>query len=235
MPAFVSRIVVVDDASSDETSREVLGVGDARVSLVRHDDNRGVGAAIATGYSHLLASDGDSRDAFVVMAGDGQMDPLDLPPLVAPIVEGHADYVKGNRFLHPTRAQVMPRARYWGGVVLSKLTSKAIGFSVTDTQCGYTAVSRRACEKLDLHNLWPRYGYPNDLLSQLQRSHARVCEVRVRPVYEGAPSGISARHLPRIAWLIGRAFLLREAPVKPTRVRVGVHGPGQNKAPIFLV
>jgi glycosyltransferase involved in cell wall biosynthesis len=182
MPALVDRVIVVDDASADDTSARARDVGDPRVEVVRHPDNRGVGAALVTGYRRALAS-GDV-DAVAVMAGDGQMDPDDLPAVLDPIAAGAAGYVKGNRFLHPDVWSAMPRARIVGNVVLSAATRVTSGYKhVFDSQCGYTAASRAALEAIDLDALFPRYGYPNDLLSRLHAAGVRVVDVRVRPVY----------------------------------------------------
>ncbi len=108
VPDFVDDVIVIDDASSDDTSARAEAVGDGRAEVIRHDENRGVGAAIVTGYRRALAR---GADVAVVMAGDGQMDPADLPTLLAPIAAGTADYVKGNRFLHPAVWREMPTAR----------------------------------------------------------------------------------------------------------------------------
>ena len=96
-PRLVDQVIVVDDASADQTAARAHGAGRA-LDLVRHPANRGVGAAIVTGYRRALAA---GADAVAVMAGDGQMDPADLPALLDPIADGAADYVKGNRFKHP--------------------------------------------------------------------------------------------------------------------------------------
>lgn len=210
LPAFVDHVVVVDDASGDGTARAAAASASPsaaarfEVEVVRHAENRGVGAAIATGYGRALRIGGGDRDAFVVMAGDGQMDPADLPALVAPIARGEAGYVKGNRFAHPDVSRAMPRARRVGGEVFSALTAAAIGRPVEDSQCGYTALARWACARLDLEGLWPRYGYPNDLLGQLAVRGVPVAEVPVRPVY-GPPSKLRPRHLFAIAAVVARA------------------------------
>lgn len=209
MPAWVDAIVVVDDASADGTASAARGAGDARVAVRRHDRNRGVGAAIATGYREALAEPGSPRDAFVVMAGDGQMDPGDLPRLVEPIARGEADYVKGDRFHGPGSARSMPLGRRVGGLVFSWATSRAIGVPISDSQCGYTAIARQACARLDLDALWPRYGYPNDLLSQLALRRLRIAEVPVQTVYADEISRLKVRHVPTVAALVARAAMRR--------------------------
>jgi glycosyltransferase involved in cell wall biosynthesis len=211
MPPEVDAIVVVDDASRDATvlRARARAAIDARVTVCVHPRNLGVGAAITTGYREALARGGEPTDAFVVMAGDGQMDPRDLPALVAPIADGKADYVKGNRFAHPDIGWTMPRGRRIGGAVFSRLTSAAIGLPVHDSQCGYTALARGACARLDLAGLWPRYGYPNDLLAQVAARGMRLREVVVRPIYAGERSGLRLWHLGRIGQLVGRAWIRR--------------------------
>lgn len=207
MPAFVDHILVVDDASEDATSALARSVGDARVEAVRHAENRGVGAAIITGYRRARAL---GADVVAVMAGDGQMDPVDLPAVVLPIIRGEADYVKGNRLLHPAVFRAMPKSRLAGTAVLAWLTRRAAGLpSLGDSQCGYTAISAGAIDALDLDAIWPRYGYPNDLLGALCRAHLRVGEVVVRPVYRGEASGLRAHHLATIGYLIGRVAYRR--------------------------
>ncbi len=210
MPPWVDEIVVVDDASRDGTVREARAVGDPRVVVECHAHNRGVGASIVTGYRRAAAAGGAPRDAFVVMAGDGQMDPRDLPAVVDPIARGEADYVKGDRFhWQGGGASTMPHARRIGGRFFSWATSRAVGRPISDSQCGYTAIARAACDELDLDALWPRFGYPNDLLSQVTLRGLRVVEVPVRPVYAGEVSRLRARHLPVIAGLVARAWVRR--------------------------
>lgn len=204
MPSFVDIVFVIDDGSTDDTSAAARRHGDPRVDVLRHERSRGVGAALVSGYRAALARPGSPHDVFVVMAGDGQMDPRDLLPLVGPVVRGEAGYVKGNRFASP-ESQVMPLGRRVAGEVLSRATSLVVGTPIHDSQCGYTALSRAACERLDLAALWPGYGYPNDLLAQLGARRIAIREVVVRPVYRGEPSGVRPWHVLRIAWLLARA------------------------------
>lgn len=209
LPAWVDGVIVVDDASTDGTADAARAVGDPRVEVFAHHRNCGVGRAIVTGYREAGSKVGRRNDAFVVMAGDGQMDPEDLPAVVGPIARGEADYVKGDRFHAPGAATSMPLSRRIGGAVLSRATSVAVGQPISDSQCGYTAISREACERLDLEALWPGYGYPNDLLSQVTMRDLRVAQVPVRAVYADEVSRLGARHVPRIAALVARAWLRR--------------------------
>jgi len=190
VPGFVDHVLVVDDASGDATYRAAARSRRRNLEVLRHGRNRGVGAAIFTGYARALAL---GVDAAAVMAGDGQMDPADLPRLLDPIAAGRADYVKGNRFLTREVWRVMPRARLAGNVLLSLATKVTSGyFHVFDSQCGYTAASRSALERIDLARAFPRYGYPNDLLARLWAAGMRVEDVPVRAVYGPAwRSGIS--------------------------------------------
>jgi glycosyltransferase involved in cell wall biosynthesis len=204
VPDWVDHIYVVDDASADRTADHVPA--SPRVEVLRHAANRGVGAAIATGYRRALA---DGVDVAVVMAGDGQMDPDDLPALLAPIGDNTADYVKGNRFLHPAIWREMPPARIVGNVLLSAATRVTSGYRhVFDSQCGYTAIHRRALAAIDLDVLWARYGYPNDLLSRLHVAGVRVADVPVRPIYgDRWKSGIHlGTALHPIPWVLLRSW-----------------------------
>lgn len=181
VPRFVDHVLVVDDASNDRTSVEAARHKRSGLEVIRHPTNRGVGAAIATGYSRALAL---GADAAVVVAGDGQMDPADLPGLLAPLVDGSADYVKGNRFRSPEIWRTMPVSRLCGNVLLSLATKVTSGYyDLFDSQCGYTAASRRALAVIERSGLFPRYGYPNDLLARLNSAGMRVAEVPVRPIY----------------------------------------------------
>jgi glycosyltransferase involved in cell wall biosynthesis len=220
IPAWVDAVYVVDDASTDSTPEVVRGVRDARIHLISHRTNRGVGAAIVSGYRQALV---EHAEVLVVMAGDDQMDPNDLPALVAPVVGGSADYAKGNRFRH-ANARDMPWARSVAGRLLSLLTRAATRLPVGDSQCGYTALSARAARRLPLQRLWPRFGYPNDLLAMLAEQSLKVLDVPVRPVYADETSRVRAWHVLSIGalilhryWRSRRAAAWRELPAHQSR------------------
>jgi glycosyltransferase involved in cell wall biosynthesis len=209
IPEFVDRIVVVDDASRDGTAAAAASVGDERVQIVRHERNAGVGAAIATGYRRALD---EEIDVTCVMAADNQMDPAELEGLVAPVARGEVDYAKANRLVSGEAWEVIPRTRYLGNAVLSLLTKIASGYwHVADSQAGYTALALGALRRLDLTALYPRYGFPNDMLVHLNVQNARVRDVPSRPIYDvGERSGIRLRSVvPRISWLLFKGFWWR--------------------------
>jgi glycosyltransferase involved in cell wall biosynthesis len=217
MPAFVDHVIVVDDASVDGTHLVAAEAGDARVVLVRHPVNRGVGGALASGYRRALEL---GADVIAVMAGDGQMDPDDLAGVLAPVANGTVDYAKGNRLRHPDVVRAMPWTRLAGNLVLSTLTRAATGlWHVGDSQCGYTAIHRRVLTTLDPAEMWARYGYPNHLLGALARAGFRVVDVVVRPIYAGERSGVRLRDavvtIPRILGRIALARVLERRRALP--------------------
>jgi glycosyltransferase involved in cell wall biosynthesis len=148
IPPFVDRVFVVDDCSRDATVDRAEEVGDSRVTVIRHDRNQGVGGAIVTGY--LRARD-EKIEVTAVMAADNQMDPQDLEILCGPVARGEVDYAKANRLFTGQAWQLIPRYRYLGNAVLSLLTKIASGYwHVADSQTGFTAISLRYLELLDL-------------------------------------------------------------------------------------
>jgi glycosyltransferase involved in cell wall biosynthesis len=208
IPSFVDQIIVVDDASLDATSK-IVRAFPRPIDLTVHDVNQGVGAAIATGCRRALSL---GADLTAVMAADGQMDPTDLPALLAPLLAGEADYTHGNRLGWPAAREAMPWHRWLGNHIFSSLTRHAIGVEVQDSQCGYAAMNRRTQRALDWDRLWKGYGYPNDLLSSLVLCGLCVREIPVRPVYGAEQSGIRFRHvLFIIPFVIARAWVRRHA------------------------
>lgn len=209
VPGFVDHVLVVDDASGDLTGRIAARSGRRGLEVLTHPRNRGVGAAIATGYRRALAL---GADATAVMAGDAQMDPADLPRLLAPVLSGQADYAKGNRFAWGDCWRHMPWSRYLGNVLLSLMTRVACGYrKLFDSQCGYTVASRGALLAIEPNTMFARYGYPNDLLARLARAGAVVVDVPVRPVYgPGWRSGIRVWTVVYpISFVLLRALCLR--------------------------
>lgn len=171
--------------------------------------NSGVGSAIAVGYKWCRDH---GIDCTAVMAGDGQMDPSELEKIVLPVVEGGIDYVKGNRLSHPAAKMIIPQIRYFGNNILSLLTKIASGYwSVSDTQTGYTAISLRALNKIDLYAIYHTYGCPNDILVKLNIAGCTLLEIPIKPVYDvGEKSKMKIlKVIPRLSWLLVCCFFRR--------------------------
>lgn len=200
VPEYVDCIVVVDDGSVPALSGE-LERDFPRVRLLRHPENGGVGAAIATGYDEALRQ---GAEIIAVMGGDGQMDPAELALLVEAVARGEVDYAKGNRFMGGQAFRAMPLARYLGNIALSLATRAITGYRVFDSQCGFTAISAPTLARLPLAELYPRYGVPNDILARLSRIGARVADIPVTPLY---PERHSHMNLWKVPFTLGPLLL----------------------------
>lgn len=187
LPALVSDIIVVDDASADA----LPPLADPRVVLIRHDVNRGVGGATLTGYDAAIAR---GAEILVKMDADGQMDPRHLPALVRPILTDAADYTKGNRFLHSTELRAMPGTRRVGNAGLSFFTKLASGYwPVFDPTNGYTAIHAALVPALDRSRIAERFFFETSMLLELGRIRAVVQDVPIPARYQGEPSALSKR------------------------------------------
>jgi len=189
IPDFVKSIIVVDDASTDGTTKVVEGINQPRIHLLEHECNKGVGGAVKTGYAHAYTL---GADILVKMDGDGQMDPAYLQTLIAPIIRSEADYTKGNRFLHLRQLKAMPLIRRIGNLGLSFLSKLASGYwAVFDPTNGYTAIHRKAYELLDLDALADDFFFESSMLAQLGRIQAVVHDVPVPAIYGDETSNLS--------------------------------------------
>ena len=220
LPAFVDRVVIVNDASTDDTAQVVaaLAAADPRLVAIDLAENRGVGGAMAVAY--MWARD-HGIDIAVRIDGDGQMDPDEMARLVDPIASGIADYTKGNRLWDPAGWRIIPRVRLFGNAVLSLLTKVASGYwAVADSQSGYSAAGRLALERIEWDKMYGRYGQPNDLLVMANVADCRVADIPVTPIYGvGERSSmkiakvvitISLLLIRRFWWRLGRKYLLRD-------------------------
>nr|WP_238320330.1 glycosyltransferase family 2 protein [Methanoculleus bourgensis] len=174
IPDYVAKVYAVNDGSSDRTGEIIDDYArrDPRIVPIHHSPNRGVGAAITSGYKRAVA---DGMEIAAVMAGDNQMDPAYLPALLDPIVEGRADYTKGNRLINEAYRKGMSPWRSFGNSLLTFLTKIASGYwQMMDPQNGYTAISVKALAELPLDSIYQGYGYCNNLLIWLNICGCRV-------------------------------------------------------------
>ena len=208
IPSYVDKIYVINDCSTDQTGEIIDRIIDPRVVPIHHEVNKGVGAAIVNGYKHALA---DEMDLVAVMAGDNQMDPTHLPRLLIPIIEGKADYTKGNRLLSKEMRKGMNAWRSFGNAILTLITKIGSGYwNISDPQNGYTVISKEALETLDMDSIYTYYGYCNDLLIKLNAFGLKTTDVSIPARYGREKSTIKYRtYIRKVAPMIFRGFLWR--------------------------
>lgn len=183
------RVYVVDDACPDGTGRLVEArCGDPRVRVLYHETNQGVGGATLTGLRRALA---DGARIVVKLDGDGQMDPHRIPALVRPVLEGQADYTKGNRFYEPDGLSQMPGARRIGNAALSFIAKLSTGYwDVFDPTNGFIAIHADAARRLPLDKLSRGYFFESDMLFRLNTIRAVVVDVPMPARYGDEASGL---------------------------------------------
>lgn len=226
VPEYVDRIYVVNDGSSDGTEERIREIAskNGRYVLINHEINKGVGAAIVSGYTRSMM---DKMDITAVMAGDNQMDPLELPKLLDPIVDGEADYAKGNRLRSRDTAKGMSHWRYFGNNLLTYMTRIAAGNArINDPQNGYTAISNHVFKTMRPESIFTWYGYCNDMLVKLSAFGFTIRDVDIPARYGREKSGISyPKYIYRISRLLFNELVwrlnhqqLRDSPRKANSV-----------------
>jgi glycosyltransferase involved in cell wall biosynthesis len=186
----VDGIFVVDDKCPEGSGRLVQSnfAHEASVTVLFHEENQGVGGAMATGYRAAL---GEGYDIVVKMDGDGQMDPGYIQVLVAPIVHREADYTKGNRFYEIDYLKTMPKMRIFGNSVLSFVNKCSSGYwNIMDPTNGYTAIHATALARLDFSKIAKRYFFESDMLFRLNSIRAVVRDIPMPAVYGDEKSNL---------------------------------------------
>ncbi len=188
----VQRIIVVDDCCPEQSGKFVEeNCQDPRVTVLYHKENQGVGGAVKTGYQYAVDHE---IDLMVKLDGDGQMDPKLISKFITPILNGDADYTKGNRFYFLESLSRMPGIRLFGNSALSFINKMVNGYwNVMDPTNGYTAVHRAALERLPLPKIANRYFFESDMLFRLGTIGAVVQDVPMHAKYEDEESGLSVR------------------------------------------
>ncbi|WP_040335640.1 glycosyltransferase family 2 protein [Candidatus Magnetobacterium casense] len=192
VPASIGTIIVVDDKCpqySGDVAAATEGVDKDRLVVLYNDVNMGVGGAVISGLKKAIEL---GCDIIVKMDGDGQMDAAYIDELIAPLLKGEADYTKGNRFMNFTALKAMPKVRLFGNSVLSFLLKISSGYwNIIDPTNGYTAIHRRAVEKLNLEQIARRYFFESDMLINLNIINAVVMDIDIPARYGDEESSLS--------------------------------------------
>lgn len=209
MPEFVDKIIVVNDCGTDDTLDRIKAYReqDNRVVLIEHEVNKGLGTTIQTGFSKALELD---MDVVAIMNGDAQMHPDDLDTVCMPVVDGTVDFCKGNRLLHETRV-AMPKHRFFGNSILTFLSKIASGYwHMIDSQCAYSAISKKAIKNIPYTEMTPRYGYNADLMNLLNIANFKLMDVPVQAVYGEEESKINlGKYIFKTSGLLVKWFIRR--------------------------
>jgi len=189
IPAWVTSIIVVEDKSPDDTAERVTRLADPRVTLIRHDVNRGVGGAMKSGFDEAVRQ---RLDVVVKMDGDDQMDPAHLPLLVTPLLDGTADVTKANRYSSLGSLRGMPIVRVVGNAGLAFLVKMASGYwDIFDPANGYVAIRGEALARIDVPSLPNRYFFESGFLIELGIQRAVVLDVPIPARYADEHSSLS--------------------------------------------
>lgn len=210
VPSFIKHVIVVDDASPDSTADLVTAAAknDNRISLVRHTENQGVGGAMVTGYRKALEL---GAQVVVKIDGDDQMDLDHLPDLLQPLIEGKADYTKGNRFRDFKSLQKMPLIRRIGNMGLGFLSKAATGYwQMFDPTNGFIAIRSDVLVHLPLERIDQTYYFETSMLANLYLLGAVVKDVPMPARYQGEVSSLLIhRILFEFPWKLLTTFVRR--------------------------
>ena len=188
------HIYVVDDCCPEGSGEHVEAeCRDERVRVIYHQANQGVGGATLSGYRAALD---DGARAIVKLDGDGQMDPLMIPRLLRPILEGEADYVKGNRFFELGGLRSMPRIRLVGNATLSLASKLASGYwNLFDPTNGFTAIHAAVARALPTSKVNRRWFFESDMLFHLGTLRAVIQDVPMPAIYGDEHSSLEIRRV----------------------------------------
>ncbi len=190
LPSFLTHIIIVDDASPDRTAELVRAAAkrDRRLTLVQHDRNQGVGGAMITGFRKALEL---GAEIVVKIDGDGQMDINHLADLIAPLIEGRADYTKGNRFRDFAALRRMPLIRRVGNIGLAFLAKAATGYwNLFDPTNGFVAIRAATLAQLPLDQIDHSYYFEISMLANLYLLGAVVQDISMPAQYKDEVSNL---------------------------------------------
>jgi glycosyltransferase involved in cell wall biosynthesis len=211
LPANLDReIIVVDDGSTDGTLDVLRQLEDSTVKVVRHQLNRGKGAAVRTGFSH------SSGDLILIQDADLEYDPEDWPRLLAPVLRGNALVVYGSRFTGERRNMLF---LHWiGNRLLSLLTNVLYNTTLSDMETCYKLIDRDLFESLDLRA--DHFDIEPEITAKILRRRIRIYEVPISYAGREFDEG------KKISWRDGFAalWMLLKCRVGPLAVASATQG-----------
>ena len=201
---------MVDDACPEHSADVLVPISDARILVIRHTLNQGVGGATLSGLRCAIQ---DGCEIIVKMDGDGQMDPLYLRDLCDPIAAGMCDFAKGSRFVHLASLRSMPFVRRAGNIGLNFLTKFASGqWHISDPTDGYLAVHREAAKVFNADRISRRFFFEISLLIRLNIIRAVALDIAIPAHYNNDRSSLNVTRCflgfpPRLIWgFLNRLF-----------------------------
>lgn len=226
----VQRIYVIDDCCPQNTGVFVQEKSnDTRVKVIYNLTNEGVGGAVMAGYKSAID---EGMEIIVKVDGDGQMDPALIPYFVYPILNGEADYSKGNRFFSLDNISVMPRVRLFGNAILSFMTKVSSGYwDIFDPTNGFTAIHRDVARHLPFDKISRRYFFETDILFRLNVLRAVVVDIPMDAKYGNEVSGLKisnivgefiSKHARNFAKRIFYNYYLRDMSIASIELPLGL-------------
>ena len=208
IPDFVKKIIVVNDASPDRTGEVLRSLRNPRLIIVTHEENQGVGGAMISGYNRAVD---EGAEIMVKMDGDDQMFPEKIRDLIKPIIDHHADFTKGNRFLNQTQLKKMPAIRRLGNWGLTFLVKAASGYwRLFDPSNGFTAMHASVWRMVDQEHISRDYFFESSLLIELHFHNAVIRDIPIPARYQDEESSLSVmRVLFSFPWRLVKAFFRR--------------------------
>lgn len=167
-----SKVIVIDDASSDNTSKIATMEG---AKVYKHSINRGLGGSLGTGFKVALI---ENTEILITLDADCQHDPEDIPAIIRPITDGQADVVIGSRFLS---RQNMPALRRLYNNLSNIITFSLFGVKTTDSQSGFRAFNKRAIESIKIKS--NRMEVSSEIIKEIGLRNLRMKEIPIKAIY----------------------------------------------------
>jgi glycosyltransferase involved in cell wall biosynthesis len=168
---YTAELLIIDDASTDNTVKIVETLDDPRIRLLRQTVNQGKGAAIRRGFA-------ESTQQFVIVQdADMEYDPNDYSQIMGPLLEGKADVVFGSRFLTTRAHRVL---YYWhsvGNRFLTTLSNMFTNLNISDMETCYKAFRREVLQSFELEE--DRFGIEPEMTAKVARGNWRIYEVGI--------------------------------------------------------